>query len=342
MTLNMLVFEYREVEKNFFGTNKFDNFNIKFYTDTLTPETVENFPEDILENTNVISVFINSVINEKVINAFKNLRIISTRSTGYDHIDLNACQNKNIAVINVENYGETSVAQYTFGLIIMLVRKIYAAAISVKNCENTNMNFNGRDISKLTIGVIGTGAIGSAVCRLAKCFGMNILASDINPKRELEELSGFKYVNLEELLKKSDIVTIHVPYTGHNYHMISQNQFELMKESACIINTSRGELINLQALYDRIKNGKLAGAALDVLMCESISFNCKKFAENINQESLKCYNEVKTVEKLNKYHNVIITPHIAYDTLDSVNYILEVTMRSIKEVLYGGKASGII
>ena len=88
---------------------------------------------------------------------------------------------------------------------------------------------------------------------------------------------------MEELLKKSDIVTIHVLYTGHNYHMISQNQFELMKESACIINTSRGELINLQALYDRIKNGKLAGAALDVLMCESISFNCKKFAENIKR-----------------------------------------------------------
>ena len=342
MTLNLLVFDYREVEKKFFRTNKFDNFNIKFYTASLTPETVDNIPGEILDNTNVISVFIDSVIDGKVINAFKNLRIISTRSTGYDHIDLNACRNKNIAVVNVENYGETSVSQYTFGLILSLVRKIFPAVKAVKNCESEEINFNGRDISKLTLGVVGTGSIGAAVCGLAKCFKMNILAYDINQKRELDGVQDLKYVTFDELLQKSDIITIHVPYTGQNYHMFSHEQFNMMKNGAYFINTSRGELVDLQELYKHIENGKIAGAALDVLMCESINFKCKKLAEDLGKESFECYNEAKTVEKLRDFDNVLITPHIAYDTQDSVDYILSVTMRSIREVIYGGKVSRIV
>ena len=118
MTQKMLFFDYRYVEDKFFKNHTFNNFEISFYTQSLTPEVVKTLPDEILETTTIISVFIDSVVTDEVINAFKNLRIIATRSTGYDHINLTAAKNKNIAVVNVENYGETSVAQYTFGLVI--------------------------------------------------------------------------------------------------------------------------------------------------------------------------------------------------------------------------------
>lgn len=343
MTLNMLVFEYREVEKKFFREHKFDNLNIKFYKEALTPEFLETISQEILNDTCIISVFINSVVNEKVVKEFKNLRIIATRSTGYDHIDLRACSNKNVAVVNVENYGATSVAQYTFGLILLLVRKVIPAITVVKeNIHKSDMIFNGKDLSKMTIGVVGTGAIGAAVCRLAKCFGMKILAYDVCQKKELVEELKLEYMSLEELLEKSDIVTAHVPYTGHNYHMFSGKQFSMMKKDAYFLNTSRGEIVDLPALYEYVENGHIAGVALDVLTCESIGFSCKQLASKLNKESLECYNEAKAVEKLCKYDNVIITPHIAYSTQDAVDYILESTMRSINHIICGGDTNRIV
>lgn len=342
MTLNMLVFEYREVEKEFFKKNKFENFNISFYEESLTPDNVNDIPEEIRDNTHVISVFINSNIDVKVIKSFRNLRIISTRSTGYDHINISECKNKNIAVVNVADYGAKAVAQYTFGLIIALVRKIFIAAMYIKNLQSNSIDFNGRDLSKLTLGVVGTGAIGAAVCRIAKNFGMSLLAYDIAQKRELEDELGLQYTDFDELVKNSDIITVHAPYNGHNYHMFSDCKFKMMKDGAYFINTSRGELVDLKALYNYVNNGKLQGVALDVLVCESISFACDRLAEKLDIPTLECAGEVKYSRKLAKFNNVIITPHIAYDTLDSVNFILETTMRSITNVIYGEKSSRIV
>lgn len=342
MPMNMLVFEYRDVEKKFFTDNKFENYNISFYQDALTPEFVQSIPEDVRDNTNIISVFINSLIDESVINSFKNLRIVSTRSTGYDHIDLSACKNKNVAVVNVENYGKTVVAQFTLGLMILLVRKIFPAAMCIKECRKYETFYNGRDMSKLTLGVAGTGAIGASVCRLAKCMNMNIIAYDVVEKHELEEEINLKYVSFEELLEKSDIITLHMPYTGHNYHMFGSAQFDMMKQGVFFINTSRGELVDLISLYNNIESGKVQGAALDVLTCENVSFSCENFAAKMSPIPLECANEVKYVQKLLQFKNVIITPHIAYDTQDSVDYILDVTMRSISDVIYGGKMSRVV
>lgn len=155
MTVNMLVFEYKDTEKEFFKDKQFDGFNITFYEECLSPEFLDKIPQELKDNAFVISVFINSIVDKAVINSFKNLRIISTRSTGYDHIDLKASQSKNITVLNVENYGETSVAQFTFGLMITLVRNIVPAVMYVKGEQSKEKDFTGRDLSKLTLGVVG-------------------------------------------------------------------------------------------------------------------------------------------------------------------------------------------
>ena len=340
--MNMLVFEFREAEKKFFEENNFQDFNITFFPECLNEEFVETLAPELLEDTNIISVFINSVVNKNVIDKFKNLRVISTRSTGYDHICVESCQYKNIAVTNVTNYGETSVAQFTFGLMIALIRNIPSAAIAFKNSESSSQTFIGRDLSKLTLGVVGTGAIGASVCKTANSFGMNILGYDVKHKQELVDKFNVKYVAFDELVKLSDIISLHLPYTGENYHMFDEKTFSEMKENSYFVNTSRGELVDLGALYKYIANGKIKGAALDVLTCESLNFSCpgqKKLDEEIQ---LDCLEELLYVEKLNRFDNVIITPHIAYETQDAIDYILEKTMENIKNIINGDKMCRIV
>lgn len=342
MAVNMIVFEYRDEEKKFFEENNFDNFNIIFYKECLNEDFVKTLPQDVKDGAAIISVFINSEVTEDVINAFKNLRIISTRSTGYDHINTRVAQQQNIAVVNVENYGETSVAQFTMGLILALVRKILPAAMYIKKHQEGERHFTGRDISKLTLGIIGTGAIGAAVCRVAKCFNMNVIAYDLQERKELIDEINIRYMPLDELLREADIVSLHIPYTGDNYHMISNEQFEMMKDGAFFINTSRGEIIDLPALFEFIENKKLGGAALDVLTCESINFGCQNLAQKLSSVPMDCLNEAIYVEKLSKFDNVIITPHIAYSTQDSIDYILSITMNALMDVIHGGKSHRVV
>ena len=333
MTIKMLVFDYRNTEKKFFENKKYENFDITYFKESLNEETLKNLSPEHLENTTVISVFVDSEVTKEVIDAFKNLRIISTRSTGFDHINHSAAVEKNIDVINIQNYGAKSVAQYTVGLMIALVRKIVPASKYVLTRKKQCQSFVGRDLSKLTIGVIGTGAIGAAVCSIVKGFGMRVLAYDLNKKKEL--CDDVIYVDFETLLKESDIITLHIPYTGDNLHLFSKKQFDLMKPSAYLINTSRGELIDIFALNEALENKKIKGAALDVLTCEAENFKCEEFAKKLGR-NLACAKEVQLVSKMAQMPNVIITPHIAYETQDAIDYILEMTFRGVLDCIKGG------
>ncbi len=335
MAIKMLLFDFRESEKEFFKTYDSEIFDITFFKESLNDETVKNLTSEQLEQTYAISVFIDSEVTQNVINSFKNLRIISTRSTGIDHINHKAAVEKNIDIINVENYGAKSVAQYTMGLMIALVRNILPASNYLLKKDRQCSSYIGRDISKLTLGVVGTGAIGAGLCKLAVAFGMNVLAYDINKKRELENLLDVKYTNIEELLSHSDIVSLHLPYTGDNYHMFSQKQFALMKNCSYFINTSRGELVDIFALDEAIRNKKIKGAALDVVTCEEAAFKCNQFSKKLKTD-LKCMKEVEIINKLAQFPNVIITPHIAYETQDAVNYLLEMSFRGILDSIKGG------
>ena len=336
MSINMLVFDYRDTEQAFFGNNHFQNFNIRFFKESLNEESIKSLTQEDLDGVMIISVFIDSELTEDVINSFKNLRIISTRSTGIDHINTKAAERRNIKIINVMNYGSTSVAQYTFGLILALVRNIVYAADCTKQYRAGSISFIGRDISVLTLGVVGTGAIGGAVCRLAAAFGMKIYAYDLNEKQELKEGCNVEYVSLEYLLQNSDIVTLHLPYTGINKNMISYSQFAMMKENAYLINTSRGEMVDIKALKTALDDKQIKGAALDVLSCENYNVKCEELVKEPDSIPLECQEEVKITREIIKYPNVIITPHIAYETQESVDYILQKTFDGIIDTINGG------
>lgn len=334
MTIDMVFFDFRDEEKKFFLRNKFPNFNFTFYKESLNLETVKNLSEEIKCNTTVISVFTDSVVCEDVIKEFKNLRIISTRSTSYDHISKKAAIDRNIAVLNVPNYGEKSVAQFTFGLMLALIRNL-TFSIDEKFLSETELT--GRDLSTLSLGIVGTGAVGAAVCKIAEFFGMKIYGYDIKPKQELVKKYGLEYLQWEDFLKKSDIITLHLPYTGDNFKMFSKSEFDLMKEGAYFINTSSSRLVDTEALYNAVKSGKVRGTALDFTVCKLRSPECY-MPQNPSEI---CKEENKFLTLLKSEKNVIITPYIAYNTKEAVEFILQRTMDNIKNAIQCGNVYGV-
>lgn len=342
MTIKMLLFDFKESEQDFFKKNKLDNFDIHFFEESLNEITVENLPEHLKEETTVLSVFITSSINDAVLKNFPNLKILTTRSTGYDHIKLEDCKNNNIKVLNVENYGNRAVVQYTFGLIINLIRKIFIAQKDVRAYKFEYHNYVGRELDKLTIGVIGTGAIGSEVCHVANAFGMNILATDFKENTDIIEKYNVKYTDKNTLLKNSDIVTLHVPLTEKTRELITRKEFAIMKRTAFLINTSRGELVNTEDLYDAIITENLAGAGLDVIECENIAFSEKNIPAKIKKSNPNCIEKVVLTRKLAQLDNVIVTPHVAYSTKDSIERILKTSFKAITDSLEGKNTNQIV
>ncbi|MBE7702447.1 MAG: hydroxyacid dehydrogenase [Cyanobacteria bacterium SIG28] len=328
--MKMLMFDYRESESEFFEKNDFPDFDITFIKEPLNEMT--NLTDEQYEETDIISVFINSSVTEEVIKKFKNLRIIATRSTGYNHIDLKTCTQNNIAVFNVEQYGRAAVAEYTIGLIINLVRNILPAYLDVQKNLVNHPKYEGRNLSALTLGIVGCGSIGAAVAKIAKSFGMKVLTYSYMKNSDVNDI--LEYVSLDELLSNSDIITLHIPYTKDTYHFLGKNEFNKIKDGTYIINTARGELIDLVALYENMLNGKIKGAALDVLECEyKVLYD--EILNNSNEIDQKCITSAFATQKLLGMNNVIITPHIAYNTKESVETLLENTFNNIRDYIKG-------
>lgn len=342
MTKRMLIFDFRPSEKTFFDSNQFEDYEIHFVEGKLNANTVKSISIEDRKTVEIISVFINSRIDKEVLESFSNLKLIAARSSGVNHINIEECIKHNIAVVNVLNYGAVTVVQFTFGIILLLVRKIVPAIFDIKKLENHPNNYVGHDLNTLTLGVIGTGVIGSRVCRAADFLGMNILAYDIKPRQEVAEQYNVKYVDFEYLIQNSDIITLHLPYTDDNYHMFSTHEFDKMKDTAYLINTSRGELVNTYALYNAIISNKIQGCALDVGECEAFSFDTEHFLQNIPETTPNCLGRALVMQKMMELPNVIITPHIAYSTIEAMRNILETTMESINAFYNNQKLNRVV
>lgn len=342
MTIKMLVFDYKESEQKFFAENNFRNYDIKFFNQSLNQETFDNLSDDEKFQTSVISVFSDSTLTEEIIDGFKNLRTIATRANHWDNVSKKICQKKHIAVLNIPNYGKTSVAEFTIGLILSLIRKIPQAVDGIKNQTYINESYVGKELKNMTLGIIGVGAVGSEVCRIASAFETKILACDICPKKEIENKYNIEYVSMENLLKNSDIITLHIPYNGINYHMFGKEQFEKMKQGSYFINVSQGELINHSDLKHYLENGKLAGAALDVVSCRTECEKCQKLSEKLEETSLLCLKDSKIIRELSHMPNVIITPQIATETTDAIHHILNETFYALQDQVSGGNSHQVI
>ena len=283
----------------------------------------------------ILSNFINYPVTAETLLEFPKLRFVTTRSTGYDHIDLKACVERNILVSNVPTYGENTVAEFAFALILALSRKIFPA---VKRVREQGLfatdDLQGFDLLNKTIGVVGAGHIGVHVIKIAKGFGMKVLAYDPYPKAELSTQYGFEYASLEDLLKSSDIITLHVPYMPATHHLISVQNIGLCKKGAVIINTARGGLIETSALISALKSGQIAGAGMDVLEEEGfVKDEVHMLAQGHPNEL-----QLKTIladHELMYMDNVLITPHNAFNTKEALQRILDTTIMNIQAFVKG-------
>ncbi|MEM5811857.1 MAG: NAD(P)-dependent oxidoreductase [Candidatus Aenigmatarchaeota archaeon] len=309
---------------------EFAGHNLIFAKDWLTKENVENY-----KDLEILSIFICSEINKEIIDFLPNLKFIATRSTGFDHLDINYCKEKGIKVSNVPEYGTKTVAEWTIGLMLNLMRKIYYAIDQIKEAESFDLsNLRGEELYGKTLGVIGTGKIGKEVIKLAKALGMNILAYDVYQDENFAKEYNFRYVSLEELLGNADVITIHVNLSPSTFHLINRNNINLVKRGAYLINTARGGIIETEALIYALKEGILKGAALDVLEEET---EIKEELEILAKPDLKT-EEIKTLWQnhiLMKMPNVLITPHNAFNSKEAVERILKTTIENIKGFIEG-------
>ena len=194
----------------------------------------------------VLSPFINSPLRAKEFDAFPKLKLIATRSTGYDHIDLAEAAKRGVLVANVPTYGENTVAEHTFALILSLSRNLRRAYFKSKQGDFTLDGLMGFDLKGKTLGVIGTGRIGLHLIHMARGFGLEVLAHDVREDHFMEEVLGFQYVRLDDLLGQSDILSLHVPYLPATHHLINLGNIGKIKKGAILINTSRGGLVETE------------------------------------------------------------------------------------------------
>ncbi len=283
-----------------------------------------------IKKVDAIVIFIYSNINKEILDLLPNLKLISTMSTGVDHIDINECNKRKIKVENVPFYGENTVAEHTFGLILALSRKICDAHDKTRKNDFSLNGLEGFDLKNKTIGIIGLGHIGSHVARIAHGFEMKIISYSKDKDLKLAKKLDLKYTTLNNLLKKSDIITLHVPYNKETHHMINKKNIKLFKRGSLLINTARGQIVETEAILYGLKNNILIGVGLDVLeeecfIKEETQLLAKQFPKECDIRTL-LRNHILLNQK-----NVIITPHSAFYSKEALQRILHTTLLNIKK-----------
>lgn len=333
--MKIVVFEVESHEAQAFRKLEAQN-DVVLVTDPLRAPEIERFAD-----AEIVSTFIYSALTRDALAKLPKLKAIATRSTGFDHIDAAYCAERGIAVANVPTYGENTVAEHVFALLLTISHRILQAVERARCGEFSPIGLEGFDLEGKTLGVIGVGAIGRRVIRIARGFEMKVVASDIRQDPALAESLGFCYAPLDELLALSDIVTLHVPATRETANLVSDAQFARMKDGTVLINTSRGSVVDARALIDALRHGRLAAAGLDVLpdepmIREEAELICSSFG---NQRDLR---NLVADHVLLRMPNVVVTPHSAFNTREAVGRIVDTTVANIEAFIAGRPQNLII
>ncbi|MFA5840786.1 MAG: NAD(P)-dependent oxidoreductase [Candidatus Paceibacterota bacterium] len=326
--MKIVFFEVSKAEQSFFAES-LGGAEVSFFEEKLNENSIEK-----AKDADVVCIFVVSLVNKNVIDALPNLKFIATRSTGFDHIDHAYAETKGIKVSNVPAYGSHTVAEFAFTLMLSLSRKIIKANnhITEELDFNYSKDMEGFDLHGKILGVVGTGKIGKNVVKIAKGFEMEVIAYDLYPDLAFAKENNFTYKSLTDVVSLADIITLHAPCCMENIHLINKENISLMKKGVYLINTARGELVDTEALIWGLKEGIIAGAGIDVLENEKQLKDEKSFLT-----SGKATEEEKTSILINhelmKMPNVIVTPHIAFDTKEAIALILKTTADNIQGFL---------
>lgn len=297
--------------------------SIKYFETKLTEDTAP-----LAKGFDCVCVFVNDTVNSTVIDILCSLgvKLIALRCAGFNNVDIKHAKDK-ICVVRVPAYSPYAVAEHTMALLLTLVRRTHKAYIRSKDFNFSLNGLTGFDLHGKTVGVIGTGRIGKAFIDICKGFGMNILAYDKYPSEDIS-CETVKYVSLNELFKSSDIISLHCPLTEETYHVINKSTISQCKNGFVLINTSRGALVDSEALLEGIKSRKVGAACLDVYEEESDVF----FEDNSGHIL-----EDDTLARLISMPNVIVTSHQAFLTKEALSNIAEITVSNVVEFFNNGE-----
>jgi len=269
------------------------------------------------------------------------LKLIACRSTGFNNVDFDAAQEHGIKVANVPTYGEETVAEYAFTMLLALTRKLQEV-MAAEHEQWSPDELTGRDLQGKTFGVIGTGHIGQKALKIADGFSMNTIAFDAFPKEELQEKYNFRYVELDELIKQSDVISLHVPLLPQTRHILDRERLAQMKQGAILINTARGELVETEALIELLDSGHLGGAGVDVIEGEELLNHDEEMAILMGRTNTRgTMKHSVQLSVLKEMRNVIISPHNAYNTVEAIRRINNTSAQNIIEFFKGNPSNQV-
>ncbi len=288
------------------------DMKIRYIETKLNEDTVE-----LAKGCDAVCVFVNDTVNAEVIDRLceMGIRLVALRSAGYNNVDVRAAYGK-VHVVHVPAYSPYAIAEHAMALLLTSVRRIHKAYNRTRDFNFSLSGLTGFDLHGKTVGVIGTGRIGRIFIDICRGFGMNVIAYDHFPGKD----NGITYVSLEELFRQSDVISLHCPLTDGTRHMINADAIDKMKKGIVIINTSRGGLIDTEALLDGIRARKVGAACLDVYEEEADIFFEDRSGHILNDELLA---------RLISMPNVIVTSHQAFLTEEALNNIAEATVNNI-------------
>lgn len=320
--MKIAVFDLEKWESEPFEKLRGDH-DVDLRSESLTSDNADEFGD-----VEVVSPFIYSQLQRPTLERLKNLKLIATRSTGFNHIDMNYCADHDIAVANVPVYGQNTVAEHVFGLLLTISHRLDEAIDRTRKGDFSPRGLQGFDLHGKTMGVIGTGNIGMHTIRIARGFGMNVLAFDVKQDEEAARDLGFRYVAMDNLLSQSEVISLHVPLNDKTRHLLGEEEFDKMKDGAVLINTSRGDVVDIRALARALAEKKVAAAGLDVLSEEPVVREEAELLRSVYQRK----HDLDTLladHVMIRLRNVVVTPHSAFNTREAVGQILDTTVENI-------------
>lgn len=324
--MKVAIFSVSDWERRQFESLKERGWEVHLFDEKLSQD-FEPTPE--VADVTAIAVFADCKVGEEILSKFNRLGAILTRSTGYDHIDLEACRRRGIRVYFVPDYGSITVAEYTIGLMLALLRRFRPMMEQSWHGSFSRANLRGLDLAGKTVGLVGTGRIGREVARRLAAFSTEILAFDKYPNSELQSsIPNLRYADLEDLYRRSQIISFHVPLTAETKHIFNRNSLALLRPGTFLVNTSRGPVVETEAIIEGLRGGKLAGVALDTFESEQLLIEGEPFLpEDVSQAELR--------KALSTYHllhsdRVILSPHNAYNTEEALQRIVDATIANLE------------
>jgi D-lactate dehydrogenase len=317
--MKITFFSTQSYDKTFFEAhNKGFGFAIDFFEVALNEKSI-----NLIQQSEAICVFVNDRVTQVILEQLvtKGVKIIALRCAGFNNVDLEAAARNNIRVVRVPAYSPHAVAEHAVAMIMALNRKTHKAYNRIREQNFSLAGLMGFDLFGKTVGVIGTGNIGSTFCKIMLGFGCQVLACDIHEDETLKK-AGVTYLSLDELLTNVDVVSLHCPLNDSTRYMINDTTISRMKRGVMLINTSRGGLINTKSVIAALKSGHLGSLGIDVYEQEETLF-FRDLSEHIIEDD--------TIMRLMSFHNVLITAHQGFFTQEAMDQIAETTLSNLKK-----------